>query len=189
MIYHQLFHPPKNRGLIEWWAVQTPTFAIVRCTVDEAGRLHIGHVPRSVPVAAHLTGDPPPDNLPVNCEAIEAELCESIRNHFGYELHPGRSGNCEEPLPEHILITDDTGEDKLPGILRTTDPTFIVWPEPQPAFSLGGPPCGILGIPVIARSSRQLPSRGWQYWWEEAQDALETLTDEYLAAERRYLAD
>ena len=188
MIYHEHFHPPKDhREPIVWWAVQTPTFAIVRCTVHD-GTLHVAHAPRAVPEAVPLVGDPPPDNRPIDRELLNAELIESIHLEFGHALRLGRSGNLAEAVPEHILITD-TREDRLPGILRTTDPTFIVWPEPQPPLSLGGPPCGILGIPVIARSSRQLPSRGWQYWWEEAQDALETLTEEWLAAERRYLAD
>ena len=190
MIHHQAFHPPKDRRKpVKWWAVQTPSLAVARCTID-AGRLHLGHVPRPVPVAVHLTGDPPPDNGPVDKAALAAELLASVRENFDPELRLGRSADLDETPPEHILITDlRTGT--LPGILRTGDPCFIAWPEPQPPLTVGpwrvpvDPPCGILGAPVVARSSRQLPVAGWQYWWEEAQDALESLTAEWLAEERR----
>jgi hypothetical protein len=191
MIYHELIHVPKNPcGPLEWWAVQVPTLAVVRCTID-AGQLHLGHAPRSVPVAVHLTGDPPPDNAPVDRAALAAELLASVHMNFGPGLLLGRTEDLNEAPPEHILITDLL-RDTLPGILRTTDPSFIAWPQPQPPVTVGpwripvDPPCGFLGIPGIARSSRQLPERGWQYWWEEAQDALEILTAEWLAAERRY---
>ena len=86
MIHHQAFHPPKDRRKpVKWWAVQTPSLAVVRCTID-AGQLHLGHVPRPVPVAVHLTGDPPPDNGPVDKAALAAELDHLNRERQTIEL-------------------------------------------------------------------------------------------------------
>lgn len=168
MFYHSL---PKNPSLpVTWWAVHAETLTPVKIKISKAPGLAAKIVFRQAGAQVNFQSHP---EASITHGRIFTELVQEIRQHFHPEIK-NQIGITILPeqaeLPEYLLIHDAKGEH--PGIFRTTDPHLIIPALPDDPTTLGQPSHWL--------AFTDLPATGWEYYWQDCQDAYESLTDDLI---------
>lgn len=168
---------PKPGLALSWWAVHCETLTPVHITTKGL-RVSLGIVIDP----AHIVFDASHPDAEVDPPAIAAALLAELRaaHNPRYTLHlSGVIGPDKHPIPDHMIVFDIHGGHH--SIWRTLDPRMIVPVTVQTICHL---PEEILGTPTHWRTTLDFPVSGWQYWWEECQNALEELRPAILEATR-----
>lgn len=177
---HTFFHAfpkPRNttskRPAFFWWAVHAETITPIRIRTGHANVVTLEFYPDATqPV--HVSH---PEVI-FNMEKIGAALFDELKAKMNPHLTALRSSSCTtrpDHLPDHLIVSDITGNS--PHLWRTLDPC-VIYPVENKLICFAN--TSILGLPAFIRSHVDLPVSGWQYYWDECQNALEDLTPAFL---------
>lgn len=167
MILHEIPSSPWSNRVFSWWAVDSETLTLARCSIRNRYRLSLGVVRPDATVPVEASFNHPPD---LGDAAIG--LLFGCRQRFKRLMDaPGLLGPARSDLmiPEYILF----GDQGIPhSIMHTQDPVFIASyvdgrvPEPK-------------GNLLAYRSNVGLPASGWEYWSTDAYQEFERLSLDY----------
>jgi hypothetical protein len=167
-ILHEISSSLWNPRMFSWWAVDTETLTLARCSIRNRYRLRVN-------VARPPDGIDPAMDSHQSCKQVgEAAiaLLAGCRLRFNYLSDaPGLLGHAANdlPIPEYILL----GNGGIPhAILHTLDPRFI-------ASFIDGRVARPMGNLLVYRSNVDLPPSGWEYWSTDAYQEFERMSQDY----------
>lgn len=165
-ILHEISSSRWNPLDFSWWAVDTVTLTLARCSIRNRYRLRVNIVR---PDGIDPAGGSHESCLKVGDAAIE--ILAGCRLRFNYLADaPGLLGHAANgvSIPEYILL----GDGGIPhAILHTSDPMFI-------ASFIDGRTAGPVGNVLAYRSNIDLPASGWEYWSTDAYQEFEKMSQD-----------
>lgn len=156
-VLHEISSARWNPRVFSWWAVDTATLTLARCSIRRRYRLHVNIISyQDYP----KTGD------------AAAALLAGCRLRFHYLADaPGLLGRAAEdlPVPEYVLL----GDGRIPhAIMHTLDPLFV-------ASFMDGRVARPMGNLLAYQANSGLPPSGWEYWSTDAYQEFERMSQDY----------
>jgi hypothetical protein len=172
MILHA-FNANNSPGSLHWWAVHLESLTPLLIHLNGAKRRLIVEI-AAHPPGAFVTSHPGADASP---DAIAAQALADVRSHFSPHISLHRATLTTPEIlkpPEYLVAWNIQGE--KPALCRTVNPHLI--------YTIGHEGDEeVLGNSLAWRSLTEISSPGWIYWWEDCQQAYETLGPQLTAAD------